>query len=102
MELEKTEMEFELLGQKIRFRPDESDVQFNAFDVVSLVKKKVDSIKEQNEALGDEQLSLLVALELAKEVISLNKEYRNNINELELVASKALEHIEEISSSVNH
>lgn len=93
------DLEFEVLGQKIKLRADEGASSVPPELIVSTVLEEAKKIHEKSPHLSQAQLATLVALKLASEKLSLDKEYRETIEELQLTAKDALQYIEEVSPS---
>jgi|GEM_PF-1880631 len=94
--------EFEVLGYKLRFRPDDQETSepsanISAEEVVAFVNKRAELIKSRFTNLEVSQVATLLALELAREKLSLEKEFKTNLQNLELRARRALELIDEVS-----
>jgi len=89
--------EFEVLGCKVVFRPDENDGSCSAEEIVDFVHKEAQKIMEISPHLDKGQVSILLALKFAKDNLALNREYRENINKLQATAVDALQFIEGVS-----
>ncbi len=87
-------MELEVLGLKLKIRPDQGDDQISPEEVVEYVRHEALKIKEQNPRLEEGQVAVLVALDLAKNYKLLMKEYRENVKTFKETAQSALEYIE--------
>ncbi len=93
------ELEFEILGYKIRFRSsDEQNV--DAKIVVEKVKDEVGRLKNMAPHLDTGQAAILVALKMASEKISFEREFKENIDKIQNSAVDALHLIEEASPSL--
>lgn len=91
--------EFELLGQKIRFKA-QNELGVDARDVVERVRKEIFDISETSKNLDDKQAATLVALKLAAENLALEAEHKHHIKRLQSTAASALNLIEEVSPQV--
>ncbi len=89
--------EIELLGYKIKLRPDEDENGIEPQEVIEYVRKQAQIIKERSAHLDNAQVALLVALQIGSERLKLDKEYRENIDKLHNSAKDALQYIEEVS-----
>lgn len=87
-------MELEVLGLKLKIRPDQGDEQISPEEVVEFVRREALKIKEQNPRLEEGQVAVLVALDLAKNYKLLMNEYRENVKTFKETALSALEYIE--------
>ena len=89
--------EFNILGQSIRLKESSENDKVSPQEIVDFVNIEIDEIKKIAPGLGDSQLAVLVALKLAEDKISLEKNYKNDIRSLQLTARDALKLIEEVS-----
>jgi len=85
-------IEFEVLGFNVRFKPENGEDYEAAKNVVEFVCQEAEKIRENKPDLEKGKIAVLLALKLAKENIGLNKEYRENINMLQNTAVDALSH----------
>lgn len=100
VDTKRNELDFEVLGYKVRLRPNtEASNQVHPKEVLRLVEREAQSIREVSGELENGKLALLVALKLATDKLSLEREYKDNINQLQAVAGDALQFIEEVSPS---
>lgn len=91
---EQAEQEFEILGHKVNFRPDD-DENFDPQEIVEEVISEVDQIKRKNPGLGDKQTLILLALQLVSKRYKQENIFKSNIKDMQLKASDALHLIEE-------
>ena len=89
-------LEFEVLGLKLKLRRDEAN-KVDPQSVVELVREKSNEIIDKMPSLKREEIAILLCLELAKEKLELEEEYKENVNHLHTVAGDALQFIEEVS-----
>lgn len=87
--------EFELLGVKIRFRPEDSENHLQADDIVEKVRKTALNIQETTPGIGNEHLGILLALHFAGEVEKLKGYTKLSLEELERKTEQALSLISE-------
>jgi cell division protein ZapA (FtsZ GTPase activity inhibitor) len=92
------DLEYEVLGFKVRFKRDHDAEQDQVAEVVEKVSKEAEIIKEKFPELSKGQIAVLTALKLAKDLVELDKEYRENINKIQASANDSLRFIEEIST----
>jgi hypothetical protein len=78
--------EFEILGHKVRFRPDNAG-QVTADSVVKLLKRELEEVEKKiDSARASARASdkfLLVALKLANDRLFMEEEVRESISNLE-------------------
>ena len=84
------EVEFNVLGCKVRLRPDQNDSQ-NAKAVIDLINAEVKLLKSSRPQLRDTDVAVLVALKMATEKMQLEDEYKQNIFKLEESLETALQ-----------
>ena len=89
----------EVLGYHIRINNDDKNQHIPANKIVACVKEEEGKIRKKNPHLERGELAVLVALNLAGELLGLNREYRDNIDKIQSSASDALRFIEEITPS---
>ncbi len=99
MESIREEKEFNVLGYKIKFTPEEAETNISAEDVVSYVQKVTEEIRQKSPQLDIGQVATLAALKIANEKISIERDFENNISKLHMTACDALQFIEEVSPS---
>lgn len=88
---------FEVLGQKLKLKKDERLEGFGPSDIVGYVQTEASKIINQSPQLSQSQIAVLLALKFAGEKLALEKEYRENIHQLQKTATDALQYIEEVS-----
>jgi cell division protein ZapA (FtsZ GTPase activity inhibitor) len=84
------DVEFNVLGCKVRYRPEDNDSHI-AKAVLDLVHAEVTQLKTNRPQLKDTDVAVLVALKIAKEKMTLENEYKENILKLEESLEAALE-----------
>ena len=90
-------LDFEVLGKKVTFKDNNESDQISAHEIIKLVNHEANKIKDVHPSLEDSQKAVLVSLKLAKDLLSLGKEYHANINELQSNAYTALAVLNEIA-----
>lgn len=83
------ELEYNILGSKIKLRPEEADKE-KAFMAVELVNKEIEALKKQNPKLSDIDTAVLVALKIATSVSEINTEYKNTVSSFKSSVNDAL------------
>ena len=84
------DIEYNVLGCKVRVRPDQND-SHNAKAVVDLINAEIQQLKISRPQLRDTDVAVLIALKVAKEKMQLEDEYKNNIFKLEESLETALQ-----------
>ena len=84
------DIEYNVLGCKVRVRPDQNDMN-NAKAVIDLVNAEIQQLKSARPMLRDTDLAVLVALKMATEKMQLEDEYKENILKLEGSLETALQ-----------
>lgn len=91
-------IEFEILGYKVKLREEEGNTaSVSPHDVVDLVRRESNKIREKAPHLASGEVALLVALQLANENLELSQTYQTDIETLKSKASRALDLIEDVS-----
>lgn len=91
--------EFEVLGFNVRFKSEGDNDPNGAKEIVEFVTQEAVKIRENYPNLDNGQVAVLLALKMASDNIKLNREYKDNISQLQKSALDALQTIEEISAS---
>ena len=99
MKSNKNVLEFEVLGFKVKFKPEGEDHPVSAQEVVEHVNREANKLSRSNPQLSSGEIAVLIALSFAKQNIGLEKEYKMNIEQLNKSAHDALSLVETISSS---
>lgn len=87
---ESQEKEFNVLGCKVKLRPEQND-SHNAKAVIDLVMSEIQDLKIKRPLLKDTDVAVLVALKIATEKLQLEDEYKTNILKLEASLESVLE-----------
>lgn len=90
------DLEFNVLGFKVKFRPDGGGEEVSSSDIVDHVLRESDKIKVKYPNLDDGQVAVLLSLQLVKSLKTLEKEYLENITKFRSTADDALKLIEEV------
>ena len=88
---------FEVLGYRLKLKKDEKLEGISPSDIVGFVQSEAAKIFRQSPQLAPHQVAVLLALKFAGEKLALEKEYRENIDQLRSTAVDALQYIEEVS-----
>lgn len=91
--------DFEILGSRVKINPDKVSGETTPDEIVEYVRQTATGIKTQAPQLENGQVFLLAALKIAEENLNLNREYRDNIKNVQASAQDALRFIEEVSPS---
>lgn len=97
MDSNRDNLDYEVLGYKVKMKPGHSSAEANPDSVVELVREEANKILDRAPNLDRGQVALLVALKLANEKLVLESEYRENIDKLHATAGDALQFIEEVA-----
>ncbi len=87
------EVEFNVLGCKVKYRPEQND-EHMALAVLETVNEEVKLLKEKRPSLRDTDIAVLVALKIATEKMRIEDEYKNTILKLEESLEQALQSVE--------
>lgn len=82
--------EFNVLGCKVRHRPEQNDSHM-AKAVIDLVQAEVEGLRQARPTLRDTDVAVLVALKIATEKMQLEDEHKTNIFKLEESLETALQ-----------
>jgi hypothetical protein len=92
---------YNVLGCNIKLNSNDSAEGVDARDIVALVEEEARGIREKFPRLTEQNISVLVALQLAQKNLSLKAEFKDNITSLKRSAVDALQYIDEITPSQN-
>lgn len=98
MKEEKTK-EFDVLGYRVKLATSQEGASFSADDIVSLVKEQAELIHKKNPSLNRGQLATLVALKLAEDKMTIDREFRESVDQFQTTAQGALKQIEQIDQN---
>ena len=101
METNGNNLEFDVLGTKVRLKPDNNDKQFSANKIVEHVCQEANNIKETFPHLENQKIVTLVALKIAEDFLKMGNEYQININKLQSTAKDALYELDELKAIKN-
>ncbi|TGD47343.1 cell division protein ZapA [Halobacteriovorax sp. Y22] len=87
--------EYQVLGHNFRLQEYGEDEIVSATEIVEYVDTIASNIRQKAPSISNSQLAALVALELAKEKLSLEKEYKQEITDVMSLSDNALRLIEE-------
>jgi cell division protein ZapA (FtsZ GTPase activity inhibitor) len=86
------EQEFNVLGCKVKYRPEQND-SHNAKAVIEFLMSEIQDLKMKRPMLRDTDVAVLVALKIATERMQIEDEYKTNILKLEESLETALQAI---------
>lgn len=84
------DIEFNVLGCKVRYNPEQDDGQV-AKQVIELVQTEINALRTSRPGLKDTDVAVLVALKIATEMKQLEEEYKKNVFKLEESLETALQ-----------
>ena len=87
--------EFEIFGQKVRFRPDASS-GFEPEEVIALLNK-IDSEVDPENKLSNQNKLLLATLKVAGENFKLKNLLKENVSEIEHTLDEAIDFVSKFS-----
>jgi hypothetical protein len=88
---------FEVLGYRLKLKKDEQLNGVSPSDIVGFVQSEAQKIFNESPQLHPQQVAVLLSLKFAGEKLALEKEYRENIDQLRTTAADALQYIEDVS-----
>ncbi|MBI2519995.1 MAG: cell division protein ZapA [Bdellovibrio sp.] len=98
-----SEKEFDVLGYRLRYRPDidssneatnNSSATINAEEVVEYFNQRANGLRSRYPHLDPGQVATLLALDITKEKLVLEREFKTSLHNLEERTRQALEKIE--------
>jgi cell division protein ZapA (FtsZ GTPase activity inhibitor) len=96
MENNRKDLEFDVLGYNIKLKQNEDNSQ-SPSEIIEYVRQRAMKIQERNPNLDRGQIAILMALGLAVEKKNLEKEFKDNVETLQISAFDALSFIEEVT-----
>lgn len=94
------EVEFDVLGLRIKSAPEDSDGSVNIKDIVDLINSEALKIRSNSPNLDNGKVAILLALEFAKTKLTLERDLKGTVNSLYEEAKTALELLEDINPTV--
>lgn len=96
MEIERNDLEFDVLGFKVKVRPEENN-GIPAERPIELVRQEARAIAKRFPQLDNGKVATLVALKIATDYLQLDQEFRKGIESLEDDAKAALALIQQVT-----
>ena len=101
MDMHKEVKEFSVLGHSIRLKDSDTEGSVSPKEIVDLVMGEAEEIRKSVPGLADSQIAVLIALKLAEEKLSIERDYKTNIASLQSTALDALKLVEEVSPTAH-
>jgi cell division protein ZapA len=101
MDMQLEVKEYNVLGHNIRLKESNDEDTVSPDEVVNFVNGEINAIKQSAPNLADSQVAVLVALKLAQEKLSLERDFKHNINSLQKTAREALKLVEEVAPTTH-
>ena len=97
-----TNREHDILGMKLSVQNEvEKESTVTSSRVIEFVQEQVDKLTEQYPHLDNAQLAVLLAMNVARERLEIEAEFKANIEDIERSTKLALENIESITPLYN-
>lgn len=96
MEFEKTR-EFDVLGYRVKLAESSDSASATPEEIVEMVRQEAGAIQNRNPNLNRGQVAVLVALKLATDKTTINREFKESVHLLEGRAQTALREIEQLT-----
>jgi len=93
------EIEFDVFGFQITFKPSSENNNFSAAEIIEKVIREGEAIKSKSPGLDNGQLAILIALKSTADKMALENKFSDNIDQLRTEATDALNYIKEISQT---
>ncbi len=93
------ELDFEILGQKLKFRSSSSEGNVDGLSVMTYIENEVERLRKQYPRLDNTKLAVLLAVRMAEEKLKTDLEYKNSVEKFGVLASDALSYIDEVYPS---
>lgn len=90
-------LEFEILGYRVKFKPDNIDSPVSPSEIVEYLQKEATEMRNRAKNISSGEVAVLLSLKLAEEKLSLEKEYKENITKLHHEVSDAKKVIDSLS-----
>ena len=94
------EVEFDVLGLRIKAAPEDSDGSVSIVsirDIVDHINNEALKIRSNSPQIDNGKVAILLALEFAKTKLTLERELKGTVNSLYQEAKTALELLEDIN-----
>ena len=74
------EREYNILGMCIKVKPNEEDkATVPSHQVIDFVQEKIEELKAEYPNLDEKQLAVLMTMNMARELLELNVEYKESV-----------------------
>ena len=94
--------EHDILGMRLSVQDEvEQESTVTSSQVIEFVQEQVDKLTEQYPNLDNAQLAVLLAMNIARERLEIEAEFKANIEDIEQSTKLALENIESITPLYN-
>ena len=91
-----SDLEFEILGQKVHYKADAEKKEYSVQEIIDKINQEILKLeKDLNGVLEQNQLAVLVALRLAERVVDLEHKYKLEINAIQAKAAEVLHQVED-------
>lgn len=101
MDMQLEVKEYNVLGQNIRLKESNDEDTISPDEVVNFLTEEIDAIKQSVPNLADSQVAVLLALKMAQDKLTIEKEFKHNINSLQKTAREALKLVEEVAPTTH-
>lgn len=91
------EVEFDVLGLRIKSGPEDHDGSVSIKEIVDHINSEAQKIRSNSPQLDNGKVAILLALEFAKTKLTLERELKGAVNSLYHETKSALELLEEIN-----
>ncbi len=95
-------LEFNVLGYPVRFKPDEDLEHVSPKEVVAHVLQEVDALQSSMPGLEKNKMLVLLALKLAEDRLVIEKEFKQSVEKFNSIASDALQYIEDSAPKIDN
>ena len=91
--------EFEVIGYKIKLKDNDISCTdgVTADQIVELVNNEAEKVRAKNPALESGQVATLAALKIASDILKMEKDFKENIFNLQGNANRALDYIKDFT-----
>ncbi|MFZ4713999.1 MAG: hypothetical protein ACOYL6_09820 [Bacteriovoracaceae bacterium] len=93
------EAEFDVLGLRVKSKPEADEGKITTKEIVDLVNREALKLKEKSPGLDNGKVAILLALEFARDKLSIERDFRESVLGLHESGHKILELLEQVNPS---
>jgi len=93
------EAEFDVLGLRVKPTPDADEGKITTKEIVDLVNQEALKLKLKSPGLDNGKIAILLALEFARDKLSIEQDFQESVLDLHASGQKIVELLEQVNPS---